>query len=80
MKCMKKCDQNEIQVRVTQIVTEQLKLNEQVNWDCSFQELGADSLDMVELIIKFEDSFQVMINDEVANNLNRLADVVAYLS
>jgi len=67
---------NEIQIKVARIVTEQLKLNSDVDWNRTFEELGADSLDLIELVIKFEDAFRVMISDEAAARLCRLNDVV----
>lgn len=76
-----KNSQNEIEIKAAQIVIEQLKLDDnEVDWNKSFIELGADSLDLVELVIRFEDTFKVMIDDAAAVRLHRLADVVGYLS
>lgn len=43
------------------------------------EELHADSLDLVELIMAFEESFDVSIPDEVALSVRTIGDVVAYL-
>lgn len=43
------------------------------------KDLHADSLDLVELIMAFEDEFGVQIPDEVALSVKTIADVVAYL-
>lgn len=56
-----------IKTKTIQIVTEQLKFEPsiKINWEQSLKELGADSLDLVELAIKFEDAFKIIIKDEV---------------
>ncbi len=44
------------------------------------QDLGADSLDAVELIMAIEDEFDVQINDEEAQNIQTVKDIVDFLS
>lgn len=43
------------------------------------EDLGADSLDSVELIMAIEDEFDVQVSDEVAQNIHKVADIVEYL-
>ena len=43
------------------------------------EDLGADSLDSVELIMAIEDEFDVQVSDEVAQNIRKVADIVEYL-
>ena len=43
------------------------------------EDLGADSLDVVELIMAFEDEFGVAISDEDAQNIKSVNDVVSYI-
>jgi acyl carrier protein len=47
--------------------------------DVTLQALGADSLDIVELIMLFEDQFGIEINDEDAEQLKTLSDLVDYI-
>ena len=42
-------------------------------------DLGADSLDLVEIIMKFEEQFGIEINDEDAENMNNVGQVVDYI-
>ena len=45
----------------------------------TLQDLGADSLDMVEIIMKLEEQFGIEINDEDAEKLHNISDVVDYV-
>ena len=65
--------------RVTKIVIEQLSCEEdKVVPEASFiDDLGADSLDTVELVMAFEEEFDIEIPDEVAETIQTVADAVA---
>jgi len=67
--------------KVKDIIVEQLGVNaEQVTAEASFiEDLGADSLDTVELVMAFEEEFDAEIPDEDAEKLNTVGSVVAYL-
>jgi acyl carrier protein len=67
--------------KVKDIIVEQLGVNaEQVTPAASFQnDLGADSLDTVELVMAFEEEFGAEIPDEDAEKLKTVGDVVSYL-
>lgn len=67
--------------RVKEIIVEQLGVNaEQVTPEASFiDDLGADSLDTVELIMAFEEEFGAEIPDEDAEKLKSVGDVLNYL-
>ncbi len=67
--------------RVKEIIVEQLGVNaEQVTPEASFiDDLGADSLDTVELIMAFEEEFGAEIPDEDAEKLKSVGDVLSYL-
>ncbi|MCL1888708.1 MAG: acyl carrier protein [Kiritimatiellaeota bacterium] len=67
--------------RVKEIIVEQLGVNaEQVTDQASFiDDLGADSLDTVELIMAFEEAFGAEIPDEDAENLKSVGKVIEYL-
>ena len=67
--------------RVKEIVTEQLGVNpEQVTADAKFiDDLGADSLDTVELIMALEEEFSTEIDDDDAEKLQTVDDVIKYI-
>ena len=64
--------------KVKEIVVEQLGVDaSEVNIDSTFiDDLGADSLDIVELIMAFEEEFNVEIPDEVAEKIKTVKDAV----
>ncbi len=68
--------------RVKQIVAEQLGVDEdQVTNESSFMEdLGADSLDTVELVMALEEEFDIEISDEDAEKIQTVQDAVDYIS
>lgn len=70
-----------IEDRVKKIVVEQLGVEEgDVKPDASFvDDLGADSLDTVELVMALEEEFQAEIPDEDAENLRTVQDAVNYV-
>ena len=67
--------------KVKDIITEQLGVNkEQVTPEASFiDDLGADSLDTVELVMAFEEEFCAEIPDEEAEKLTTVGGVIKYL-
>ena len=70
-----------LEERVKEIIVEQLGVNaEQVTPEASFiDDLGADSLDSVELIMAFEEEFGAEIPDEDAEKLTSVGKVIDYL-
>lgn len=71
-----------IQERVTKIVVEQLGVEEaKVTSTASFiDDLGADSLDTVELVMAFEEEFGVEIPDDAAEKILTVKDAISYIS
>ena len=67
--------------KVKDIVTEQLGVEkDEVTIESSFiDDLGADSLDIVELIMAFEEEFNIEIPDEAAEKIKTVQDVVNYI-
>ena len=67
--------------KVKAIVVEQLGVDEaEVTIDSTFiDDLGADSLDIVELIMAFEEEFNVEIPDDVAEKIKTVKDSVGYI-
>jgi acyl carrier protein len=70
-----------ISEKVKDIIVEQLGVNpEQVTESASFiEDLGADSLDTVELVMAFEEEFSVEVPDEDAEKLQTVGNVVDYI-
>jgi acyl carrier protein len=67
--------------RVTKIIVDRLGVEEsKVTLDASFREdLGADSLDVVELVMELEDEFDMEISDEDAEKISTVGDAVNYI-
>lgn len=72
---------DEIFTKVQQIVCEQLSVEpEQVQPTASFQaDLGADSLDTVELVMALEEEFSIEIPDEAAEKIGTVQDAVDFI-
>jgi acyl carrier protein len=70
-----------IEERVKEIIVEQLGVNaEQVTPEAKFiEDLGADSLDTVELVMAFEEAFGVEVPDEDAEKLQSVGNVISYI-
>jgi acyl carrier protein len=70
-----------IEVRVKKIVVEHLGVEaDKVTEGASFiDDLGADSLDTVELVMAFEEAFEVEIPDEEAEKIRTVQDAVSYI-
>ncbi|MGD0625201.1 MAG: acyl carrier protein [Thermodesulfobacteriota bacterium] len=71
-----------VEKRVFEIIIEQLGVGEEeVTMEASFiDDLGADSLDLVELIMAMEEEFSLEISDEDAEKIQTVQDVVNYIS
>jgi len=71
-----------VEERVKQIVAEQLGVDEaQVTPEAAFMDdLGADSLDTVELVMALEEEFDIEISDEDAEKIQKVQDAVNYIS
>jgi acyl carrier protein len=70
-----------VEERVKSIIVEQLGVDaDEVTADASFvEDLGADSLDTVELIMAFEEEFGVEISDDEAEKIRKVRDAVDYI-
>lgn len=73
---------NDIEAKVKEIIVDKLGVDEaSVVAEANFtNDLGADSLDTVELIMEFEKVFDISIPDEDAENIATVGDAVKYLS
>ena len=72
---------SDIESKVYAIIVDKLGVDEaEVKNEASFaNDLGADSLDTVELIMEFEKEFQIQIPDDQAEKISTVGDAVAYI-
>jgi acyl carrier protein len=70
-----------LEARVTDLIVEQLGISkEEAVMNASFiDDLGADSLDIVELVMTLEETFDIEIPDDDAEKMQTIADAVGYL-
>jgi acyl carrier protein len=71
-----------VQDKVTSIIAEQLGVDTaEVKAEASFtDDLGADSLDIVELVMAFEEEFNIEIPDEESEKITKVQDAVSYIN
>ena len=71
-----------VDAKVKEIIVEQLGVNaEDVKPEASFvDDLGADSLDTVELVMALEEEFGIEIPDEDAENIKTVQDAISYIN
>ncbi len=72
---------SDISARVKAIIVDKLGVDEsEVTLEASFtNDLGADSLDTVELIMEFEKEFNIAIPDDQAENIGTVGDAITYI-
>lgn len=72
----------EVLERVTKIIVDRLGVDEsKVTLEASFKDdLGADSLDVVELVMELEDEFDLEISDDDAEKITTVGDAVNYIN
>lgn len=69
-----------VQEKVKQIIAEQLELDaDSLNMETTFEEIDADSLDIVELVMALEEEFDLEISDEEIENIKSVGDIVKYI-
>lgn len=67
--------------KMTTIIADQLRIDRAlIKPESTFKDLGADSLDMVQIIMKLEEQFGIEINDADAEKMEKLADAVNYVN
>lgn len=66
--------------KIKSIISDKLGINEnEVTMDTTFEDLGADSLDIVELIMAIEEEYDIQVSDEEAEKAQSVGDVVNYI-
>jgi acyl carrier protein len=69
-----------VEDRVKEIVSQQLDVEEdEIKMDATWEELGADSLDTVELVMALEEHFDIRIEDEDAEKIKTFGDAIQYI-
>lgn len=67
--------------KVKEIISDKLGINEdEITMDTLFEDLGADSLDIVELIMAIEEEYDVQVSDSEAEKAKTVGDVVKYIN
>ncbi|NCO83702.1 MAG: acyl carrier protein [Nitrospirae bacterium CG_4_10_14_3_um_filter_44_29] len=71
-----------LEEKVKEIISKQLGVNPaEVKPEASFvEDLGADSLDTVELVMAFEETFNIEIPDEDAEKITKVKDAISYIN
>lgn len=71
-----------IEAKVKSIIADQLGVSEdEIKLESSFiEDLGADSLDIVELVMAMEEEFEIEIPDEEAENIKAVGDAINYIT
>jgi acyl carrier protein len=74
-------DRNDTAQKVIAIIAEKLNIGtDKVHESSTLQDLGADSIDMVEIVMKTEELFGIEINDEKAEQLKNVQQVIDYVN
>lgn len=69
-----------VQEKVKQIIADQLEIDiESLTLETTFEEIDADSLDIVELVMALEEEFELEISDDEIENIKSVGDVVKYI-
>lgn len=70
----------DIFAKVKALISEQLDIDEdQITLDTTFEDIDADSLDVVELVMALEEEFDLEIADEEVEKIQTVGDVVGYI-
>ena len=72
---------NSVELRVYQVIAEQLTRSiEEITFDKTFEQVGADSLDRVEMVMKVEELFDVELDDDQLEKLSTVGDFAQYVA
>jgi len=70
----------DVEDKVKSIIAEQLELDiDSITLETTFEEIDADSLDIVELVMTLEEEFELEISDEEIEQIKTVGDVVRYI-
>ncbi|HED23604.1 MAG TPA: acyl carrier protein [Firmicutes bacterium] len=69
-----------VETKVKEIIAEQLEVAvDKLSIDTTFEDIDADSLDIVELVMALEEEFDLEISDQEIENIKTVGDVVKYI-
>ncbi len=69
-----------VETKIKAIVSDQLEVAvEKLSMDTTFEDIDADSLDIVELVMALEEEFDLEISDQEVENIKTVGDVVKYI-
>lgn len=78
---MNKFDTQDTFAKIVDIVASKLDVDKaSITMESTFTDLGADSLDLLEIILKLEEQFGIEINDDDAEKMSKMSEVVAYIN
>ena len=70
----------DVKEKVKSIIADQLEIDmDKLTMETTFEEIDADSLDIVELVMTLEEEFDLEISDEEIENIKSVGDVVKYI-
>ncbi len=70
----------DVKEKVKSIIADQLEIDiDKLTMETTFEEIDADSLDIVELVMTLEEEFDMEISDEEIENIKSVGDVVKYI-
>ena len=70
----------DILAKVKEIIAEQLEISQDnINMETTFEEIDADSLDLVELVMALEEEFDIEISDEEIEKIKTVGDVINHI-
>jgi acyl carrier protein len=73
-------DRQDTFTKIVDIVASKLDIDKNIiTNESTFQDLGADSLDLLEIIMRLEEQFGIEVNDEDAEKMHTMHDVVSYI-
>lgn len=73
-------DEQSVFETIREMIVDRFGVNESsITRDMTFDDLGADSLDVVELVMEIEDRYDILFDDDKIENLNNIGDAVTYI-
>ncbi|WP_353893960.1 acyl carrier protein [Proteinivorax hydrogeniformans] len=65
--------------KIKKIIEEQLDIEEEITKETSFEDMGVDSLDIFQLVVELEETFEIEIDDSEAASMKTVGDAVDFV-